>query len=176
MLERRLEQAQAEALLDPLCGLKNCRGFEWSVTEVFASRSDARVALLIADVDHFKRVNDTYGRLLGDTVLRAIARTVQTKLEGGHVAARYGGDELTVLLPQTGVEAAEALAEQIRAAVANGRIQRSDGQFLRVGITHHRRIRSLDGSSRRGSLSSQARWRKSSSSCQRVTRCDAAQK
>lgn len=134
-LAQRLEQARAEALIDPLCGLENRRGFERAVIEVFTSGSSGRVALLLADVDHFKRLNDTYGHLLGDKVLRAIAQTMQTSIRGGEVAARYGGDEFSVLLPQTTVRDAQTLAEQIRAAVANGRIRRSDGYSLREDVT-----------------------------------------
>jgi diguanylate cyclase len=134
-LALRLVQAQAEALLDPLCGLKNRRGFERAVTEVFASDSAGSVALLMADVDHFKQLNDTYGHLLGDKVLRTVAQTMQLNIKGRDIAARLGGDEFSLLLPQTTLSGARALAEQIRSAVAGGRIQRGDGQSVRGGVT-----------------------------------------
>lgn len=135
VLARRLEQIQAEALIDPVCGLENRRGFERAVTEVFTSGPRAVVAVLLADVDHFKQLNDTYGHLLGDKVLRAVAHAMQMSIKGRDVAARYGGDEFSVLLLQTTAHDAEAVAEQIRAAVAKGRIRRSDGQSLRADVT-----------------------------------------
>lgn len=135
VLAQRLEQIQVEALIDPLCGLENRRGFERAVTEVFASGSAGSVALLLADVDRFKQLNDTYGHLLGDRVLRAIAHTMRASIKGKDVAARYGGDEFSLLLPQTTIHDAKAVAEQIRASVATGRIRRLDGQLLRRDVT-----------------------------------------
>jgi len=134
-LADRVEQVQAEALIDPVCGLENRRGFERAVIEVFTAGPRVSVAVLLADVDHFKQLNDTYGHLLGDRVLRAIAHAMQTSIKGRDVAARYGGDEFSVLLPQTTAHDAEAVAEQIRAAVANGRIWRADGRSLRGDVT-----------------------------------------
>jgi diguanylate cyclase len=127
-LTRQLQQAQTEALLDPLTGLMNRRGFERAVKELFASpESFAGAALLLADIDHFKKINDTYGHLLGDKVLRAIGQALQSNIKGRDLAARMGGEEFAVLLPQTTLQGARTLAEQIRTAVAAGRIRRADG-------------------------------------------------
>ena len=134
-LSHDLERAQSEALLDPLSGLKNRRGFERAVHAIFASGEAEEVAVLLVDVDRFKTLNDTYGHLLGDKVLRAVAHILQTNIKGRDVAARLGGDELAVLLPGTTERGAEALAEQIRVAVAAGRIHRTDGQDLKGIVT-----------------------------------------
>jgi diguanylate cyclase len=134
-LSQDLERAQSEALLDPLSGLKNRRGFERAVHTIFASGEAEEVALLLVDVDRFKTLNDTYGHLLGDKVLRAVAHILQTNIKGRDVAARLGGDELAVLLPGTSERGAEILAEQIRVAVAAGRIHRADGQDLKGIVT-----------------------------------------
>jgi diguanylate cyclase len=134
-LSQDLERAQSEALLDPLSGLKNRRGFERAVHAILASGETEEVALLLVDVDRFKTLNDTYGHLLGDKVLRAVAHILQTNIKGRDVAARLGGDELAVLLPGTTERGAEALAEQIRVAVAAGRIHRADGQDLKGIVT-----------------------------------------
>jgi diguanylate cyclase len=134
-LSHDLERAQSEALLDPLSGLKNRRGLERAVHALFASGEAEEVAILLVDVDRFKTLNDTYGHLLGDKVLRAVAHILQTNIKGRDVAARLGGDELAILLPGTTERGAEALAEQIRAGVAGGRIHRADGQDLKGIVT-----------------------------------------
>jgi diguanylate cyclase len=136
LLTQQLQQAQTEAMLDPLTGLMNRRGFERAVKELFASpESFAGAAILLADIDHFKKVNDTYGHLLGDKVLRAIAQTVQSNIKGRDLAARLGGEEFAVLLPQTTLQGARTLAEQIRNAVSAGRIRRADGKDAPGAIT-----------------------------------------
>jgi diguanylate cyclase len=84
-------------------------------------------ALLLADIDHFKVVNDTYGHVLGDKVIRAVAHVMRSMIKGRDVAARLGGEEFAILLPQTSLTGASAVAEQIRGTVAQGRICRPDG-------------------------------------------------
>jgi len=134
MLTEQLAQVQSEAQLDPLCGLKNRRGLERSAQPILDAGLSG-TALLMVDVDHFKIVNDTHGHVLGDKVLRAIAATVRANIKGRDIAARIGGDEFAVLLPQTTVQGALALAEHIRAAVADGRIHRGDGKDLVGSVT-----------------------------------------
>ena len=128
-LTRQLEQAQTEALLDPLTGLKNRRGLERAVEELSASEETILgAALLLADIDLFKEINDTHGHLLGDKVLRGTAQTIQANIKGRDHAARIGGDEFAVLLQHTTLENACTLAEQIRRAIATGRFRRADGK------------------------------------------------
>jgi diguanylate cyclase len=136
LLTRQLEQAKSEALLDPLTGLKNRRGFELAVKELEASGSSFKgTALVLADIDHFKQINDKHGHLLGDKILRAIGQTLQANIKGRDIAARPGGDEFAVLLQQTPLGGARALAEQIRTAVAAGRIRRSDSKDQPGSVT-----------------------------------------
>ena len=128
-LSDRLDQAQSEALLDPLTGLKNRRGFERAVEQLEeAGIGLAGAALLVVDIDDFKAVNDTHGHLLGDKVIRAVSHVVRSNIKGRDIAVRLGGDEFAVLLPDTALEGAAALAEKIRVLVAQGRIRRADGQ------------------------------------------------
>ena len=119
---------ETEALLDSLTGLKNRRGLERAVEDLLRDPPGLLgSALLLADIDHFKVVNDTYGHVLGDKVIRAVAHVLRSSIKGRDVAARLGGEEFAVLLPQTSITGAAAVAEQIRCTVAQGRICRPDG-------------------------------------------------
>jgi diguanylate cyclase len=135
-LTDRLERAQNEALIDPLSGLKNRRGLERAVEEALSQGAGfAGTALLVADIDHFKRINDTYGHLLGDKVIRAVAQVLHGNIKGRDVSARVGGEEFAALLPGTTIEGARALAEQIRNAVSRGRIHRAEKDENIGGVT-----------------------------------------
>ena len=109
------------AITDALTGLKTRRYFEQSLaTELQrAIRNGQSVGLLIVDVDHFKRVNDTHGHPGGDRVLIEIARRLTIAARPGTVVARYGGEEFVVLLPQTSPAQLAATAEHIRQTIAN---------------------------------------------------------
>ena len=126
-LTEQLQRAQTEAVIDPLCGIHNRRGFLREAKALLESGAGLQgSALVLADVDHFKQVNDTYGHLLGDKVLRSVGGIFRDSVQGVGVAARVGGEEFALLLPETSLQAARSLAEQIRAAVARGRIQREN--------------------------------------------------
>jgi len=122
-LRERVGTLQSEALSDPLTGLHNRRGFERTIAEMYGGNTNSLggAALLLADIDFFKKVNDTYGHLFGDQVIRAAAQVLKGAVKGRDVVARFGGEEFMVLLPDTPAHGALALAEQIR--VAFGRLQ-----------------------------------------------------
>jgi diguanylate cyclase len=126
-MREQLGTLQGEALTDPLTGLRNRRGFEQAVAQLTSGSSDglAGAAFLLADVDHFKRVNDTYGHLFGDQVLRACGQVFTSAVKGRDVVGRFGGEEFLILLPDTPVKGALALAEQIRGAFSKVRIRRT---------------------------------------------------
>jgi two-component system cell cycle response regulator len=77
------------------------------------------VTLLMIDIDHFKRINDTYGHLVGDEVLREVAKTLQREARTVDIVARYGGEEFCVILPETTAEGALAFGERVRARIAS---------------------------------------------------------
>ena len=79
------------------------------------------------DIDHFKRINDTWGHAAGDVVLKELARRIESQVRASDVAARYGGEEFVVLLPATNVAAAQKLAERVREAVAASPIELPNG-------------------------------------------------
>jgi diguanylate cyclase (GGDEF)-like protein len=107
-------------LTDPLTGWSNRRYLEARLREEIARclRARSPIACLMIDVDHFKKVNDRFGHLVGDEVLRGVASRLGSQVRGSDVAARYGGEEFVILLPGTDARAGSALAERIRAAVA----------------------------------------------------------
>lgn len=107
-----------QARTDMLTGLLNRRGFDtqMSFAMAFARRSGRPLSLITVDVDHFKRVNDTYGHAAGDEVLRRLAQTLQERLRGSDVVARVGGEEFVAMLPDTDLEGARAIAETLVAA------------------------------------------------------------
>ncbi|HEX4462066.1 MAG TPA: sensor domain-containing diguanylate cyclase, partial [Polyangia bacterium] len=116
-----VENARLYALanVDGLTGLYVRRYFDMRVAEEIerARRFGTSFALVMLDLDDFKRLNDTYGHLVGDRALRDVATLAASQLRGVDLAARYGGEELAFLLPRTNLADAHAVAERIRAAV-----------------------------------------------------------
>jgi diguanylate cyclase (GGDEF)-like protein len=81
-------------------------------------RYGGKLSLAIADLDHFKRVNDEYGHEIGDTVLKAFSRTMESQARDSDLIARMGGEEFVILMPQSGRDAAETLVERIRLSLS----------------------------------------------------------
>ena len=97
-----------------------------------ARRDGTRLVCLMLDVDHFKRVNDTWGHAAGDVVLRELAQRIESQVRASDVAARYGGEEFVVLLPNTDVNAASKLADRIRSEVAATPIGLPNGDLVTI--------------------------------------------
>ena len=132
-LQQNLLAIRREASLDPLTRLLNRRAFDESIADAVdaANAADRPLALIILDVDHFKRFNDEHGHQTGDQVLRLVAATLQAHLGGHDAAARIGGEEFAILLSQTGQDAAIRIAETLRHAIqARDLIKRSTGQTI----------------------------------------------
>jgi diguanylate cyclase (GGDEF)-like protein len=121
-LENAINRARLirTGLTDVLTGWYNRRYLEDRIHGELAraQRNQQPLVCLLLDIDHFKRVNDSHGHLAGDTVLREIAKRVAGKIRTSDVAARFGGDELAVLLPNTNTDEAQHLAERIRETVS----------------------------------------------------------
>jgi diguanylate cyclase (GGDEF)-like protein len=122
------EMVRVQAVTDELTGLYNLRHFHGTLDgEIERSRRfGTDVGLMLLDIDDFKRVNDTYGHQQGDLVLIEVGRVLRTLSRDIDEPARYGGEEMAVILPQTDVAGAELLAERMRAAVAGIEIDRLD--------------------------------------------------
>ncbi len=116
---RLYEQAERMATTDGLTGLLNRRTFNALLERRLreAQRYERPLSLLLLDIDHFKKVNDTHGHPAGDAVLRGVAGVAQKQARETDLVARYGGEELALILPETDVRGALAIAERIRKAV-----------------------------------------------------------
>jgi diguanylate cyclase (GGDEF)-like protein len=123
-------QVSRQAVTDELTGLANHGRFQ----EVLGSemelvrRYQYPVGLIMLDIDNFKSINDTYGHQQGDVVLRHVARIVRENSRDADSPARYGGEEMALILPHTDMEGSHAIAERVRSAIAGLRISRLDGQ------------------------------------------------
>jgi diguanylate cyclase len=134
-LRRTLDDTRREASTDALTGLANRKVFEQELTSAreAAHSSGNPLSLVMIDIDHFKRLNDTYGHPVGDQVLRLVAAIMMENLKGRDLAARYGGEEFALILPDTSLAGAAVVAEQIRRTVAAKTIvNRSSGEVLGV--------------------------------------------
>ena len=133
LLQRSLmhQQLAAAARTDPKTGLLNATAWqrEADAEVVRAQRSSSPLALLLIDVDHFKRVNDSHGHLIGDEVLRALAAELRQQVRESDVVGRFGGEEFTVLLPRTDAADAHGIAERLRASARRMSVAAADARI-----------------------------------------------
>ncbi len=146
-LREELQRVRLEASSDPLTGLANRKALDATLHDVLASvatGTDPRLCIIMLDIDKFKDINDNYGHLLGDKVIRFVAEVLKSNVKGKDTVARYGGEEFVILLPDTSGDGALALAETIRKSIESARIRRHDngetiGQVtISCGITCYR--------------------------------------
>ncbi len=126
-----------KAVLDPLTGCYNRRQFqELAMKEIRrAWRYDTQFSLLMMDIDHFKRVNDTHGHAFGDEVLKAMARTCKQTLRESDIFARFGGEEFIVLLPQTDLNGGALVGERLRQNIANCPVPLPSGEMFHFSVS-----------------------------------------
>jgi len=130
-LRREIGALRAESLTDPLTSLGNREFFDAALEKATAHADAAKEALslLLVDIDHFRNINDTYGHVVGDRVLRFVASTLKESLKGKDTTARCGSDVFAVILPRTTLAAAIGLADQLRQAIMKGElVRRSTGE------------------------------------------------
>ncbi len=145
-LRKNLQQVTSEAERDGLTGLFNRRTFERMLEEYMNASQEKNddLCIVMLDVDHFKKFNDTYGHLLGDEVLKIVARTLTDLLKGRDVVARFGGEEFIVALPSTPIDGAVKVADAIRQSIAGKELKRKDtgqnfGQItVSLGVSSYR--------------------------------------
>lgn len=127
------EKVEELSNIDGLTGLYNRRFFQINIDRMVmeASRTNSSLSIIMLDIDHFKKVNDSHGHKAGDDVIRFLARTIKNNIRKVDIAARYGGEEFIVLLHNTNIEGAARLAEKIRILVKDATIN-ADGSSLNI--------------------------------------------
>jgi diguanylate cyclase (GGDEF)-like protein len=137
-LVAELDEARRASMLDPMTQTWNRRGFAEAAARDLARtrRLGSSAAVMMLDIDHFKRVNDTYGHPEGDRAIRQLAAIVRDNLRDTDTLARFGGEEFAILVPEVDRHDAAALAEKLRAAVEANSILPEDGHFtISVGVS-----------------------------------------
>lgn len=138
-LREELAKVRVEAHSDALTGLANRKGFEGRVGALQASDDYVKHphCLLIGDIDKFKNINDTYGHLFGDKILKVVAKAFSNLTKGKDLAARFGGEEFIILLTETPLRGALRVAESIRRSIEKGRVfnPKSGEEVQRVTIS-----------------------------------------
>jgi diguanylate cyclase (GGDEF)-like protein len=149
-LEEKNRELQELAYYDPLTGLPNRRFFFEHASIIFeeVKRYEKPLSLLIMDIDHFKKINDTYGHDVGDVVLKTFADVLRGIVRKSDICARFGGEEFVVLLPNTNLEGARVLAERIRTTVAKNTVEHGSIVIVftvSIGISQYRKgMQSID--------------------------------
>jgi diguanylate cyclase (GGDEF)-like protein len=136
-LAERLTEAWTLATVDVLTGVLNRQAlFARLEAELErASRYGHELSVVLVDLDHFKRLNDSHGHAAGDVVLHEVAEVLRTNVRGADVVGRYGGEEFMVILPETDVDAAASLAEKLRRLVARNSVVLDDGSLASITLS-----------------------------------------
>ena len=148
---RMYSSMEQRATTDGLTGLTNHRAFQERLSTLhdLSERTGQKYSLILTDIDHFKRVNDTYGHPVGDAVLQRVAQVFAGRSRKVDIVARYGGEEFVIVLPHTDAQGAEVFANALREEVAAQVMHGDDGQqftvTLSMGIAEYPR----DGEERR---------------------------
>jgi two-component system cell cycle response regulator len=134
---RLYEDAKRMAITDGLTRIYNHRFFQELFEKEFkrADRYNTMFSLIMMDIDHFKRINDTHGHLFGDEILKEMAELIKGCLRSMDIVARYGGEEFAILLPETDLDSALQTAERIRLAVENHEFGKSMGKSIRATVS-----------------------------------------
>lgn len=151
ILKDELDHARRMAATDALTGLHNRRGFNQAMNEAIENnhRQDDYISLLIIDIDHFKKVNDNHGHLVGDKVLVGISQILQKQMRGRDYLSRFGGEEFAVILRQTPITGAFTVAESLRKVVEKLQLKHvKTGQQLErvtisIGVASYRKGESM---------------------------------
>jgi diguanylate cyclase len=146
-LQEELKRERKRAITDPLTGLFNRLALIDRLHAVLGEFVDggAPPSVIMLDIDHFKRINDTHGHLVGDRVIRFVAQSLQDNIKGKDCAARYGGEEFTVVLPETPSNGARSVAEAILKRVSQSQLVRADNKeslgriTLSAGVAQYER-------------------------------------
>ena len=136
-LEAHVDAAKTEAITDPLTGVGNRRAFERHCTNLLLDQ-DQELSLVLVDVDHFKAINDSFGHLVGDQVLKGVVKRCRSAIRDSDTLCRFAGDEFVILLPATAHAEASRVAGRIRDLIVDEPIRTSKGAIpvsVSVGVS-----------------------------------------
>jgi two-component system cell cycle response regulator len=136
-LSERVADTWRLATIDPLTGIANRQAIMARLSGELAraARYHHPLSVVIVDLDHFKRLNDAHGHVAGDAVLRHVGKLLGTSVRAVDTAGRYGGEEFLIVLPETDVDAAAALAEKLRRAVSGSQVRLAEGELVSVTLS-----------------------------------------
>jgi len=136
-IRKELVEVRKQASTDALTGISNSVNFFDALesSAATAQLNASPMCVVMIDIDHFKRVNDTFGHLVGDKVIRFVADTLKKSIKGQDTPARYGGEEFALLLPETSLENAVTLCNNIRELIAGTKLVRSGSKEYLGRIT-----------------------------------------
>lgn len=148
-LRQELLKAREEALIDTLTQLSNRKGFSQKF-EQYVKNEKTQLSLLLIDIDNFKSINDTHGHLVGDEILKLVANTMNENVKGQDLVCRFGGDEFSILLPDTPLQGALSVANTLLSSMKDKKLRRkSTGKSietitLSIGATSYKENESLE--------------------------------
>jgi len=125
-LRKELIQVRESAATDALTGLLNRGSFDKALDNMVDQTNESESCLVMLDLDHFKQVNDTHGHLIGDSVLKFASNLLKKHAESHHFSARYGGEELAIIMPDTTIKKSAEIAEKIRFALESSRLMKKN--------------------------------------------------
>jgi len=135
-VKQKLEDARQQANIDQLTGLPTRNVFTSHLNMAITERQPENSScLLFLDIDHFKKINETYGHVFGDRMLEMVGMALKKGVKGKDTPCRYGGEEFAIFLPDTTIEGATKLAESIRKTIENGKIKRNSDEKTTGNIT-----------------------------------------
>ncbi len=125
------------SVIDPLTGIYNRAKFDEELNRwiSYCNRYEDPLCLIIFDIDNFKRINDTFGHIIGDVVIQNIAATIKNSIRNTDVFARWGGEEFVILLPNTGIQQAMDLAERLRICIQKRKYDKVGNITCSFGLT-----------------------------------------
>ena len=128
-LREDMENLKREALTDGLTGIANRKAFDMQLRDAMmnAMEDGKPLSLVLLDIDHFKKFNDTYGHLIGDQVIRLMAESLKRNVKGQDTAARYGGEEFAIILPNTLLGNAVMFGNQLRRYIESHKVVSKSG-------------------------------------------------
>jgi diguanylate cyclase len=158
-LRQDLDRARGEALMDPLTGILNRKGFDQRIKALLEQpREGSREhCLVMLDIDHFKKVNDAHGHVMGDRVIQGLGEILRHVVTNdGHAAARYGGEEFAIVLPHSTLGDATQLAEQVRMRAKAMKIRNRNTQDVLFTVTISGGVAALQNGDDAGALIARA--------------------